>query len=48
MPKLLGLLFLAAACAVAQTVEGFVFDAATGAGASGVKVQLERWRPILL
>jgi hypothetical protein len=40
MAKLLCLLILGAACSVAQTVEGSVFDAATGAGVSGVKVEL--------
>jgi hypothetical protein len=40
MAKLPGLLILAAACASAQSVEGSVFDAATGAGVSGVKVEL--------
>src|ERR1035441_5283278 len=33
-------LMLLAARAVAQTVEGSVFDAATGAGVGGVKVEL--------
>jgi hypothetical protein len=33
-------LMLLAACAVAQTVAGSVFDAATGTGAGGVKVEL--------
>lgn len=40
MAKLPCLLFLGAACAVAQTVEGTVVDAATGYGLSGVKVEL--------
>jgi hypothetical protein len=40
MVKFLSLLALGVACAVAQTVEGSVFDAATGAGVSGVKVEL--------
>ena len=40
MPKCLYLPMLFAACAVAQTVEGSVFDAATGAGVGGVKVEL--------
>jgi hypothetical protein len=40
MAKLLGLLLLLPACAPAQTVEGTVFDAATGAGVPGVKVEL--------
>jgi len=40
MVKLLCLLALGVACAAAQTVEGSVFDAATGAGAGGVKVEL--------
>src|SRR5437899_553416 len=40
MVKLLCLLILGAACAVAQTVEGSVFDASTGAGVRGVKVEL--------
>jgi hypothetical protein len=40
MAKLVGLLILAAACAAAQSVEGSVFDAATGAGAAGVRVEL--------
>src|SRR5215475_1554315 len=39
MAKLLWLLLLAA-CAAAQSVEGSVFDAATGAGIGGVKVEL--------
>lgn len=42
MAKLLSLLILGAACAVAQTVEGSVFDASTGAGVAGVKVELLR------
>ena len=42
MAKLPNLLFLGAACAAAQTVEGSVFDAATGAPIAGVKVQLEK------
>jgi hypothetical protein len=41
MAKLLVLLMLGAACAVAQ-VEGSVFDAATGAAVGGVKVELLR------
>src|SRR5215472_16230088 len=40
MMKLFCLLAVAAVCAVAQTVEGSVFDAATGAGVGGVKVEL--------
>ena len=40
MARLLWLLILGAACSVAQTVEGSVFDAATGTGAGGVKVEL--------
>ena len=40
MTKFLCLLLLPAACALAQTVEGSVFDAATGVGVSGVKVEL--------
>src|SRR5260370_37017595 len=40
MTKLLCLLVLPVACAVAQTVKGSVFDAATGAGVGGVKVEL--------
>ena len=40
MAKLLFILILRAACAVAQSVEGSVFDAATGAGVGGVKVEL--------
>src|ERR1019366_1057868 len=36
----LSVLMLFAACAVAQTVAGSVFDAATGNGAGGVKVEL--------
>jgi 5-hydroxyisourate hydrolase-like protein (transthyretin family) len=40
MAKLLCLLMVGAACALAQTVEGSVFDAATGAGVGGVKVEL--------
>ena len=40
MAKGLYMLALFAACAVAQTVEGSVFDAATGVGAGGVKVEL--------
>jgi hypothetical protein len=40
MAKLLCALALAAVCAAAQTVEGSVFDAATGAGIPGVKVEL--------
>src|SRR5580698_9222668 len=40
MAKLLCLLFLGTACAVAQTVEGTVLDAATGSGVAGVKVEL--------
>jgi hypothetical protein len=40
MLKSLCLLMLLAACAVAQTVEGTVLDAATGAGAASVKVEL--------
>src|SRR5215467_2424357 len=39
MAKLLWLLLLAA-CAAAQSVEGSAFDAATGAGVGGVKVEL--------
>ena len=42
MGKLLSLLILGAACAVAQTVEGSVFDASTGVGVGGVKVELLR------
>src|SRR6478672_2145348 len=38
--KLLCLVALRVACAAAQTVEGSVFDAATGAGVSAVKVEL--------
>jgi Carboxypeptidase regulatory-like domain len=38
--KLLSLTILFAACAMAQIVEGTVFDAATGAGVAGVKVEL--------
>jgi hypothetical protein len=37
---LLCLVILGTACAVAQTVEGSLFDAATGAGVGGVKVEL--------
>jgi 5-hydroxyisourate hydrolase-like protein (transthyretin family) len=40
MAKLLCLLALRAACGWAQTVEGSVFDAATGAAIAGVKVEL--------
>ena len=40
MAKLLFLLALGVACALAQSVEGSVFDAATGAGVGGVKVEL--------
>jgi Carboxypeptidase regulatory-like domain len=40
MAKFICLLILRVACAVAQTVEGSVFDAATGAGIGGVKVEL--------
>jgi hypothetical protein len=40
MAKPFCLLILGAACAAAQTVEGSVFDAATGAGIGGVKVEL--------
>src|ERR1035438_8911066 len=40
MAKCLYVLMLLAACAVAQTVEGSVFDAATGAGVGGVQVEL--------
>ena len=45
MAKLFCLLFLGAGCAVAQTVEGTVLDAATGSGVAGVKVELlmEGW-----
>ena len=41
MPKLLSLLLLPA-CVLAQSVEGTVYDAATGRGAVGVKVELLR------
>ena len=40
MAKSLYVLVLFAACAAAQTVEGSVFDAATGVGIGGVKVEL--------
>jgi len=40
MAKLLCLLILGAACGLVQTVEGSVFDAATGAGVGGAKVEL--------
>jgi Carboxypeptidase regulatory-like domain len=40
MAKLLCVLILGSACAVAQSVEGSVFDATTGAGVGGVKVEL--------
>jgi hypothetical protein len=40
MARLLCVLVLGAACAAAQSVEGSVFDAATGAGIGGVKVEL--------
>ena len=40
MAKLLCFLTLLTVCAGAQTVEGSVFDAATGAGIGGVKVEL--------
>ena len=40
MAKLLCLFTLHVACALAQTVEGSVFDAATGTGIGGVKVEL--------
>ena len=40
MAKCLYVLVLLAACAVAQTVEGSVFDAATGTAVAGVKVEL--------
>ena len=40
MAKCLYVLTLLAACAVAQTVEGSVFDAATGTAVGGVKVEL--------
>src|SRR5580704_5878889 len=40
MAKLFWLLILPAACALAQTVEGSVSDASTGAGVVGVKVEL--------
>ena len=40
MMKFFCVLALQVACAVAQTVEGSVFDAATGAGVGGVKVEL--------
>jgi len=42
MAKVLYLLFLGAACGMAQTVEGTVVDAATGSGIGGVKVELIR------
>jgi len=42
MPKLFFALMLGAACAAAQTVEGSVFDASTGAGVGGVLVELLR------
>ena len=42
MAKRLYTLLLVAACAVAQTVEGSVFNAATGTGAGGVTVELLR------
>ncbi len=40
MAKLLGILALVAVSAAAQTVEGSVFDAATGTGVAGIKVEL--------
>src|SRR5258707_1248812 len=40
--KLAFLVLFGAVCAAAQTVEGSVFDAATGAGIAGVKVELLR------
>ena len=40
MARVLCTILLVAACAAAQTVEGSVFDAATGVGAGGVKVEL--------
>jgi hypothetical protein len=40
MAKLFCVLVVWVACAVAQTVEGSVFDTATGAGVGGVKVEL--------
>jgi hypothetical protein len=40
MTRLLCVLALLASCAAAQTVEGSVFDAATGTGVGGAKVEL--------
>jgi hypothetical protein len=40
MPKLVCLLMLLSAGAVAQTVEGNVLNSATGAGIGGVKVEI--------
>jgi hypothetical protein len=40
MAKRLYVLLLLASCAVGQTVEGSVFDAATGTGVGGVKAEL--------
>src|SRR5438105_4897214 len=42
MAKILGLLIFGLACARAQTVGGSVFDASTGAGVAGIKVELLR------
>jgi len=42
MDRLLVLLIVSAACAAAQSVEGSVFDASTGTGVVGVKVELLR------
>jgi hypothetical protein len=41
------LLFLGAACVVAQTVEGTVTDGATGSGVAGVKVELVKEGSVL-
>jgi hypothetical protein len=38
----IGVLWMVAGCANAQSVEGTVRDAATGAGVAGVKVELLR------
>jgi len=47
MAKAPFLLLLAAACALAQTVEGTVIDAATGSGVGGVKVELVKEGSVL-
>ncbi len=47
LPLIFAALFIMPAGALAQTVEGTVLDAATGAGVAGVKCELVKDGPVL-